>query len=555
MLDLIIRNGTIVDGSGTPGFAGDLGISNGRIVKIGDIDETATAVLDATGKVVSPGFIDPHTHFDAQLLWDGRAKPAIEHGVTTVVPGNCSLSLAPLKAEHRTKLVGMFNQIEEMPLAAFDEGVQWDWESFPGYVERLQRNLSINVAPLVGHSMLRLWVMGDAAMQRVATAAEVAAMQDLLRECLEAGAVGLSTSFVDSDEKLQPVPSRYADTEELEALAAVLGEYGRMLQIVPEFYDTDLNIARIDQLADLSITHNIPTTFSPLFFNRGSDDGVARVMQRIDEQFARGARVWAQVQTRPIDISFCFAVPSLLFIGLRSWYPILRFGSVETIMAAFRDPDQRTKLVAEAQAARGSMWASLILRQVQSDANQSLVGKTVGAIAEERGSTPLDVMIDLSLEENLQAHFILSNMGHNDDEKVGALLAHPKVHVGASDGGAHILSFATYGDTGYLFSNFVRAHPALTLEQAVRKITSETAEIWGIPERGLLKDGFVADVTVFDPDTIGRGEEYYVQDVPGNGSRYVRDGVGIDAVVIGGEIAYEAGTGYTESRSGRILPG
>lgn len=554
MLDLIIKNGLIVDGSGLPGFRADVAVSDGRIVKVGRVSESARTTVDAEGKVVAPGFIDPHTHFDAQLLWDGYAKPAVSHGVTTVVPGNCSLSLAPLKAKHRRKLVGMFNQIEEMPLKAFEEGVEWNWETFDEYLTRIGQGLAVNVAALVGHSVLRLWVMDAAAMQRTATEAEIGEMQTLLRRCLDAGAVGLSTSFVDMDETLQPVPSRYADMRELDALASVLGEYGRILQIVPEFYDADLTIARVDQLADLSLRHGIPTTFSPLFVNRDNVAGVERVMARVDEQFARGARVWPQVQTRPIDLSFCFAVPSLLFIRFPSWYRVMRFGTHEEIVAAFRDTERRRALIAEASML-DALWPALVLRQVRTEANQALVGKTLAEIAELRGTTPVDAMIDLSLEEDLDAHFLAAEMGHNDDERVGRLLAHPRVHIGASDGGAHILSFSTYGDTGYLFGHFVRERGDLSLEAAVRKVTSDTARIWSIPERGLLQKGYVADITVFDPDAIDRGAEYYVQDVPGDGSRYVRDSVGIEAVIVGGALTWSSADGYADAHRGVVLPG
>ncbi len=554
MYDLVIRNGRVVDGTGMPAYSADIALTGNRIMKIGRITEKGRREIDAAGKVVSPGFIDPHTHFDAQLLWDGYAKPALSHGVTTIVPGNCSLSLAPLRAEYRTKLVGMFNQIEEMPLKAFKEGVVWDWETFSEYITRIRKGLAINVAPLVGHSVIRLWVMGEAAMERTATPAEISGMQDLLRECLDAGAIGLSTSYVDMDEKLQPVPSRYADAGEVDALASVLGEYGRILQIVPEFYDADLSIARLDQLAELSLKHAIPTTFSPLFVNADNMDAVDRVMRRVDEQFARGARVWPQVQTRPIDISFCFAVPSLLFIRLPGWYRIMRFGTPEQIVAAFRDPATREKLVAES-AAYAALWPNLRLRQVQTEANQKYVGMTVGEIAEARGTTPIDVMIDLSVEEHLDAHFLAANMGHNSDDVVGGLLSHPRVHIGASDGGAHILSFSTYGDTGYLFAHFVRDLKAMSLEAAVKKITSDTASIWGIPERGLLKPGYIADIVIFDAQTIDRGEEKYVQDVPGDGSRYVRDALGVDTVIVGGGIAWSLADGYQEDTRGEVLPG
>ncbi|MFK7916358.1 MAG: amidohydrolase family protein [Pseudomonadales bacterium] len=554
MYDLIIKNGRIVDGTGLPAYHGDVGVRDGKISKLGKVEGVAKQTLDAAGKVIAPGFIDPHTHFDAQLLWDGACKPALEHGVTTIVPGNCSLSLAPLKAEHRMKLVGMFNQIEEMPLKAFKEGVTWDWETFPEFIARIKRDLSINVAPLVGHSVLRLWVMGEAAMQRNATPQELEQICELLRECLQAGAIGLSTSFVDMDETLQPVPSRYADTTELDALSAVLGEFGRMLQIVHEFYDADVTIARVDELANLSLKHGIPTTLSPLFVNADDAGAVDKVMARIREQIANGARVWPQVQTRPIDISFCFEVPSLLFIRLPSWYSIMRFGSHDDIVAAFADPERRGQLIKDASG-MNDVWAQLVLRQVQTLDNQPLVGQALAAIAEQRGTGLIETMIDLSLEEDLQAHFLLADMGHNDNAKVGSLLADPLVHIGASDGGAHILSFATYGDTGYLFSKFVRDEAALSLEAAVKKITADTANIWGLADRGLLQPGYVADIAIFDPERLDRGPERYTQDVPGEGSRYVRDAIGMDTVIVGGAVAYDQANGYSDARLGQVLPG
>ena len=554
MLDIIIRNGKIVDGTGQPAFIGDVGIEAGKIMEIGLVTQPAAKEVDASGLTVAPGFIDPHTHFDAQLLWDGAAKPAIEHGVTTIVPGNCSLSLAPLKAEHRMKLVGMFNQIEEMPPIAFEKGVEWNWETFDEFVQRIKKGLQINVAPLVGHSVLRLWVMGEASMHREANDDEIEGMQKLLRDCLDAGAIGMSTSFVDMDERLQPVPSRYSTPEELDALCAVLKEYNRILQVVHEFFDTDLTIARIDQLADLSRKHDITTTLSPLFVNADNFEGVDRTMARIDEQVEAGARVWPQVQTRPIDISFCFAVPSLLFIRLRTWYSVIRFGTVESITAAFNDVDLRAKLVAEAQAMM-PLWQRLTLRQVKTDDNQQYVGKTLAQIAELRGTDPLNVMIDLSLEEELDAHFLSADMGHNNDAKVGSLLTDPNVMIGASDGGAHILSFSTYGDTGYLISRFVRETKSMSIEAAVKKVTADPAEIWGIHERGILKPGYTADITIFDAETIDRGEEYYVQDVPGDGFRYVRDSIGVNTVLIGGDIAYTHAEGYTDVANGEIIGG
>ncbi|HZZ87105.1 MAG TPA: amidohydrolase family protein [Caulobacteraceae bacterium] len=551
MYDILIKGGVIVDGSGAPRFAGDVAVKDGRIAAVGpSVAGEARRTLDAAGRVVSPGFIDPHTHFDVQLLWDGAAKPALEHGITSVVPGNCSLSLAPLKAGDRKALVGMFQQIEEMPPEAFTEAFEWTWEDFAGYRDALASKLQLNVAPLVGHSVIRLWVMGADSQQRAANADEIAAMQHLLRECLDAGAVGLSTSFVDVDENGRPVPSRFASFDELDALCAVLGEFGRMLQIVPEFYATDITIARVDQLAELSIRHGIPTTFSPLFDSAATPTNVSRVMARVEEQFARGARVWPQMQTRPIDISFSLLRPSLFLARLPRWVRVLRQPLDERI-ASLRNPAIADKMVEDAGPDGGAaIMAELVVRGGDA-APAGMVGRTLGDIAAERGESCARALINLSLENGLDVAFIAASRGHDATDRIGPMLASPYMHIGASDGGAHLSSFATYGDTGYLFSEFVRKSGALSLEAAVRKITSDTAEIWGLKDRGLLQPGKAADIVVFDADRIARGEERPQFDMPGDGMRYVRDAIGVEAVLVNGQVAWEAGA-YTDARAGRI---
>ncbi len=550
MFDLIIRGGTVIDGTGKKRFRADVGINGGRIAEVGTITADAKQVIDASGRIVAPGFIDPHTHFDVQLLWDGQARPSLEHGITTVVPGNCSLSLAPLKAADRSRLVGMFQQIEEMPPAAFAGAFEWTWESFAGYRDALAKSLAVNVAPLVGHSVIRLWVMGDAAQQRAATADEIAAMQNLLRECLDAGAVGLSTSFVDVDEHLHPVPSRYATNEELDALSAVLGEYGRLLQVVPEFYATDITLARVDQLAELSLKYDITTTFSPLFDSRATPDNVPRVMARVEEQFARGARVWPQVQTRPIDISFSFEHPSLFFARFPTWYRVMRLPRAERI-DALRNPATAEKLINETGADGGKAFLGGLTVRGGEGAPKELEGRTLGDIANERGASAARTLIDLSLEHDLKVPFLAANLGHEASDRIGPLLAHPNVHIGASDGGAHIQSFSTYGDTGYLLGHYVRDTHHLTLEAAIKKITSDTAAIWNLADRGTIAAGMAADVVVFDAERIDRGREHVVFDMPGDGMRYVRDSVGVDAVVVNGKLAHRQGE-YTAERAGEI---
>ena len=557
MLDLVIRNGLIVDGSGLPARHGDVAIQGDRIVAVGGRAPAATREIDATGLVVAPGFIDPHTHYDAQLCFDPYAFPAIEHGVTTVVPGNCSLSLAPLRADQRDAFSRMFRLIEEMPEAAFDAGVDWRWgESFDGWLDALSGNLALNVAPLVGHSVLRMYVMGPDAQSRVATAEEIAAMADALRQCLDAGAVGLSTSFVDIDDTYRPVPSRWASPDELDALSAVLGERGKLLQIVHEFFDADLTVARVEQLAELSLRHGITTTLSPLFHSDANPNAVDKVMAAVEAARARGAAVWPQVQTRPIDISFTLEQRSLMLLTMPSWWKVASIRDHDERIAAVTS--QRDALVAEmnglAQRPNGGLGAgAFVVRQTMHERNIDLVGRNIDSIATERGVSHGDAIVDLALDEDLGTWFIRESIGHNNSPVVGELLAHPFVHVGASDGGAHVGSFSTFGDTGFLFSEFVRGTGSLTLEEAVKKITLDPATIWGMPDRGRLVAGAAADVVVFDADTIGRGPEVASDDFPGEGIRWIRRQEGVDTVVVNGTVTWTAADGYApDARAGVI---
>ena len=557
MLDLIVRDGLIVDGSGLPARRGDVAVHAGKVVSIGRHAGDAHRVIDAAGKVVAPGFIDPHTHYDAQLCFDPYAFPAIEHGVTTVVPGNCSLSLAPLRIDQRDAFSRMFRLIEEMPEAAFDAGVDWRWgEGFGGWVDALASNIALNVAPLVGHSVLRMYVMGPDAQARAAEANEIRAMADLLRECLRAGAVGLSTSFVDIDESYRPVPSRWAAPAELDALSAVLGEFGAVLQIVHEFYDTELTIARVNELAELSLRHGITTTLSPLFHSDANHEGVQRVMAAVDAARARGAAVWPQMQTRPIDISFTLEQRSLMLLTMPSWWRVASLRDRNERLEAVRS--QRDKLVDEmnalARRPNGGLGAGgFVVRETLLDRNADLVGRNIDDIARERGCTHGDAVVDLALDEELGTWFIRASIGHSNSPVVGDLLAHPNVHIGASDGGAHVGSFSTFGDTGYLFSEFVRGTGSLSLEAAVKKITLDPASIWGLKGRGLLAPGYAADLVVFDADHIGRGPEIASDDFPGDGIRWIRRQEGVDSVVVNGEITWDTRNGYTpDARAGVI---
>lgn len=554
--DLLIRNARIVDGSGQPSYEGALAVRDGKIVAVGDVDGPARQTIDARGHVLAPGFINPHTHYDAQLVWDGLAQPALEHGVTTIVSGNCSLSLAPVRAAHRELVGATFRKIEEMPRAAFDAGVTWNWETFGEYVAAISDRLGINVAPLVGHSLLRLWVMGEEARKRPATDEEVAGMVAALEECLAQGAIGMSTSWVDIDHELMPVPARMAGPAEVDALCAVLGRRGATLQVVPEFWDTDILSARIDIMGDLSRRHGITITFSPLFDSNSAPELVGAAHERLRLQAAYGARIVPQMQTRPIDLSFDLTAPMSTFATLPVWWAMTLLPHDEK-KARLRDESYRQKLRAEMDDFMMPIGLELDFADAfvkrPGPASTGLVGQRIGDIAAERGVHVADAIIDISLADDLQTSFGLKNLGHRDSRKIGRFLADPLIGIGAGDGGAHVTNFSTYGDTGYLFSRFVRGEHALSLELAVHKLTQEVADAWGIRDRGTLRPGQVADLVLFDPDTIDRGPEIAVEDLPAPGFRFIRRAVGVERVFVNGREVYRAGAGYTEARPGRIV--
>lgn len=559
MYDLLISNACICDGTGGPAYSGSVAIANGKIAAIsaGALDLTARQTLDANGLVLAPGFIDCHTHFDAQITWDGFAEPSLEHGVTTVINGNCSLTMAPVRAEHREFVGAVFRQIEEMPKADFEAGMKWNWETFDEYLNTFRDQLGINVAPLVGHSMLRLWVMGDSSRDRPANTAEIAEIQHLLRQCLDAGAVGMSSSWVDIDPEFRAVPCRQADLDEFAALCQVLGEYDAVMQIVPEFWDADLLAARVDMMAEWSRRFGVTVTFSPLFDSTAAPELVGQTMKRVQQQVGTGARVIPQMQTRPIDVTFEFDVPTSVFSTRALWWATILKPHDETL-ADFQNPEIRRQLIAEAYEAMHPIameisFPEFLVARTQLPHNKVLEGRSLKSIASERGCDPIELMLDLAVEENLKICFTAFSVGHNRSERIGAPLANELVQVGASDGGAHVARFATYGDTCYLFSKFVRETQALSLEQAVYKLTGQLAKNWGLKDRGLIKPGLAADMVLFDPETIDRGPEIAVEDLPAGGYRYIRRASGIAKVFVNGALAYDSSAGYSRARCGQIL--
>ena len=551
----IIRNARIVDGTGGPSVHGDVAVRDGRIAALGrDLPAAdlprGTREIDARGQVVAPGFIDVHTHFDPQICWDRLATPCIEHGVTTVLMGNCSLSLAPVRAGDRRALAGMFKQIEDIQLSAFDAGVPWTWESYPEYLRYISQGLGINVAGLVGHSPLRTYVMGAAAQERAATEAEIAAMCGLLQDAIRGGAAGLSTSYVDIDEDMKPVPSRWATRDEVIALGKAMQQAGRgLIQTVPVFYNPPEQLQNIADMGDISRATGLLCTVAPIVHNAMSTLWKDS-LDALDAEAARGARVFGQSMPRTFDINIRLSETSFLLYALPAWAELMRMPPRERL-AGFRDPARRDELRNQA-VLLGPLTDLLTVGETATAANAQLRGRSLAELAAQRGVTPVDVMLDLACSEELKTEFSIRDVIHAEPEGVTAILSHPRIHIGASDAGAHVAQFCGAGDTSYLLARWVRELKAFTLERAVHRLTGELADAFGIRGRGRLQPGLAADLVLFDPDRIDRGAEEFIGDVPGGGNRYVRHATGIDVVAVNGAVVWERGA-YTDARAGQIV--
>ena len=552
MNDLVIRNARVVDGAGGASFAADVAVKDGLISAIGAVAGTGRREIDAKGHVLAPGFIDIHTHYDPQICWDRLATPSLEHGVTTVVMGNCSLTLAPVRPEGRLKLIKMFEKIEDIKEATFDAAVPFTWESFADYLDHIRPGLGLNVGALVGHSALRFYVMGKESQDRVATDGEIAAMCALLEEAMAAGAMGLSTSYIDIDEDGRPVPSRLADRREKIALCKAMAKSGRgVLQTVPYFIDLEQQLANIEELGELSLASGVTCSIAPIIYSPVAPDAWKRSVAKLEEQRARGAKVYGQSMPRSFDLNIRLSETSFLLFGTPSWNAAMQVPMPDRV-GAFGDAAARATLVEDASKTILPLMFGLRIGQTYSDANKPLEGRMLAEVAQEMGKALPDAMLDIALRDGLQTEFQLKGAIHANPDEVIQLLDNPLVHVGASDAGAHVSQFCGAGDTGDLLDLYVRQRGDITLERAVHRLTGELAQAWGLGERGLIKEGYAADLVIFDPDTIARGTDEFVSDFPGDARRYVCHAKGIDTVIVNGAIVREAGA-YTDARAGVIV--
>ena len=550
--DLLIKNGSVIDGTGSATKQADLGIKDGVIVSIGQVEGEALETIDAKDLVVSPGFIDIHTHFDPQLCWDGHATPSIEHGITTVVTGNCSLSLAPIKGkEDADKIVSMFGVIEDIKKTTFDEAVPFSWQSFPEYLDHIRPKLGINVGALIGHSAIRLFVMGPESQEREATQEEISKMCDIVREAMRAGALGISSSYVDIDENGDPVPSRFAGFDEKVALAQAMGESGRGIwQVVPYFPDMKQQLDNIRELGDISLAANVPCSLQPVLSSPTSPNA-EELIEALEKEQARGARVFGQTMPRCFDLNMRLSETSMLLYALPRWKKIMDLPR-EQRLEQFKE--QKSELVNEMKDAKGMSGSIPFLKvgSVKSDENQRYQGQYLGAIAQEENKELGEVILDLSIRDNLDTEFQLQNVINADKQAVAKIVSHPLCHFGASDAGAHITQFCGTGDTSHLLQHYVRETSTFSLEEAIHKMTGELAVDWGLADRGTLEEGKAADIVIFNSETVSVGKEEFVDDFPGEARRYVRKSEGYDVVIVNGAIAYQDGR-YTETLNGRVV--
>ncbi|HEY8523322.1 MAG TPA: amidohydrolase family protein [Acidimicrobiales bacterium] len=557
MAELVIRGGTVVDGTGAPGRPADVVIEGGRIAAVGEgvgrgRSGDGATVLDAAGCVVAPGFIDIHTHYDAQVFWDPRLTPSCFHGVTTVVAGNCGFSIAPTRPEHRELIARTLENVEDMDLETLAAGVPWDFATFPEYLDAVERRgLGLNFACYLGHTALRLFVMGEDAFERAATEDEVAAMQAVLAEGLDAGAIGFATSFAPTHQGAdgKPVPSRLAERSEVEALLATLGEHrqrrgrGRLAEF------TVGEKLRPAELYDLQPAVGVPFTYTALLT---TPNGNHRRLAELNEAgWAQGAQVWPQVSPRPLQFSMTMTEPFTL--NPNPEFAALMSASVAERVAAYADPEWRRRAVAAwDDARRGFVPRWDTYRVAESDTAPELIGRTLTDIAAERGTSPFEALCDLAAAEpGIRVACYLAN---DDPDEVAHLLVQDHVAYGLSDAGAHVGQLCDACQATDLLGNWVRERQVLPLEDAVHRLTGRQADLLGWTDRGRLAPGQWADVVVFDPETVAPGPIRRVHDFPGGASRLTADQPeGIRHVVVNGTPIRRDGEPDPAPRPGRLV--
>jgi N-acyl-D-aspartate/D-glutamate deacylase len=555
MLDLKITNGLLVDGTGAPARAAGVGVRDGRVVALGEVDEPARRTIDADGLTVTPGFVDVHTHYDAQVFWDRTLSPSPLHGVTTVVGGNCGFTIAPLAPEDGEYLMRMLARVEGMPLEALESGVPWDWKTTGDFLDRLDGGLTPNAGFLVGHSALRCAVLHDEASSRAATPEEIGAMQSLLHEALAAGGLGFSSTWsrTHNDHFGHPVPSRHADEQELVALCSVVGEQrGTTLEFIPGV--APFGDDQFDTMAAMSRAANRPLNWNVLQVYSRNAELVEHQLSGSDRAAERGGRVIALTLPDSLRTWLNFRSGFVLDI-LPGWERFMALPEAEKL-ACLADPVVRAEWDRMAQTAQGptrsiANWS--VYRIVESS-DPSVVGRAVGEVATERGVSAWDALADIVVADRLKT--VISAPDRGQDEASWAkrveVWRDPRTLVGASDAGAHLDMIDSFSYATTLLARTVRERPLLPLEEAVSLLTDRPARLYGLRDRGRVAEGWWADLVLLDPSTVGPGALYTRYDLPAGAGRIYGEAEGIEHVIVNGDVVVSGGE-FTPARPGHLL--
>ncbi len=558
MYDLLIRDGLVVDGSGMPAFHADVGVERGKVTEIGRLGGPAKRTIDAEGRAVAPGFIDNHCHFDAQVTWDPLCTFSPNHGVTTVIFGNCSLGLAPARPDDHEALAMMLARVEAIPMESLEAGVAWGWATFPEYLDVLDRRLGVNAGVLMGHSAVRRYVMGEDACEReAATGPELEAMKAIVREGVTEGALGLSFDRNTGHLDLlgRRIPGIVAPVEEIYELASALRGLSSGVLQCGSAYPLEIRDGFATRMSDAS---GRPVVYNQLVYNATTPDAWRAHLDLVEQRVREGRRVYPVVNPRPQSTRFTMR-NAQVFDRLPTWQAVMT-GSDEQKLAAFRDPSMRRRLHAEAVegenipvTALPIRWEGVFVAKPALEKNAGLAGKSVAQVAQEQDKDVLDAFLDLVVEETLATSFRNSQAG-GDNQAMAAMLGSPYTMIGLSDAGAHVVFEAGYGYSSVVLGHWVREERVLTLEEAVRKLSFMQASVYGLHDRGLLRPGMAADVVVFDPDTIAAEETDETHDLPGGLMRLRQLARGVDYTIVNGQTLMESGE-HTGAYPGRVMRG
>jgi len=552
--DVLIKNGTLIDGTGSPARHGSIAITNGQIAEVGDIDGGATQIIDADGAVVAPGFIDPHTHYDAQICWDGAVTPSSWHGVTSVVVGNCGVGIAPCRPESRDIAMHDLVNVEAIPYDVLEEGITWDWETFPEYMNAAERRApTLNLAFLAPLTPFRHYVMGTESLERAATPEETRDIQALLGEAMDVGAFGFSSTILNQHLGFQgrPLACRNASRDELKAYANVLKVRGK--GAIEVALTRQIGVLEEEQceLLDFLLDHSgRPVTFIALFDRDDISEAVRDTLRRAAPMIKKGARP----QTSPLPLTREINMRSpFSFAAFPSWKRLFEDTSEQAQIAVYKDRAFRDQFREELKnPLTFGNWERITLHEAQSDSLKSLEGLTVAEMARAQGKDAVDTFLDTAIADDLSCEFTMASFNTRVD-RMAELLNDPSILIGLGDGGAHVDMLCDCGYPTYLLGTWVRERGVLSIEQAVRRLTSDPADFFGISDRGRLHPGLAADIVIFDPETVGsgnRGERRY--DLPGGGKRMVMPSQGVQYTLVNGDVVYADGQ-IVGSGSGRIL--